>query len=84
MATFPQQETTSVYFNSIIRKDVSSLTVDELPTEAINDFNDKVRMSFPEDADVVIRRVRYLITYILQSINWKEYGSSLEAWQLQY
>lgn len=80
----PQQETTSVYFNSIIREDVSPLTVDELPQSAINDFNEKVRMSFTEDADDVIRKVRYLIPYILQSIDWNEYGIPLEAWQLQY
>lgn len=80
----PEQETTSVYFNSIVRKDVTPLTVDHLPQEVIDDFNSKVMLAFTQDSGDVVRRVRYLIPYIIQSIDWNEYGTPLEAWQLQY
>ncbi len=78
------QETTSVYFNPIIRHDVKPLTVDELPPEVIEDFNGKIRLAFGDEAPAAIRRVRYLIPYILQSIDWDEYGIPLDAWQLRY
>lgn len=80
----PIQETTSTYFNSIVRGEVVSLTVDDLSPDLIEDFNEKVRLAFADDADDTIRRVRYLIPYIIQSIDWNEYGIPLEAWQLQY
>ncbi len=77
------QETTSVYFNNIIRRDVSPITVDELSPEALAAFNAAMSLAFPEDADVQ-DRVRYLVPYILQNIDWQEYGIPLEAWQLRY
>lgn len=80
----PIQETTSTYFNSIVRTAVDPVTVDDLPAEVTDDFNDKVRLAFASDSETVVRRVRYLIPYILQSIDWNEYGIPLEAWQLQY
>lgn len=80
----PLQETTSIYFNTIIRGHVSPLTIDDLPARVIDEFNEKIRQSFSDDADAAIKRVRYLIPYILQSIDWNEYGMPLEAWQLQY
>jgi hypothetical protein len=78
------QESTSTYFNSIVRDDVKPLSVDDLSQEVVEKFNEKVRLAFTDDADATIRRVKYLIPYILQSIDWNEYGIPLEAWQLQY
>lgn len=78
------QESTSAYFNSIVRDDVKPLSVDDLPQEVVENLNKYVRIAFTDDADITIRRVRYLIPYILQSIDWNEYGIPLEAWQLQY
>ncbi len=80
----PEQEITSTYFNSIVKGDVKPLSVNELPSDVVNEFNDKVRLAFTDDADKTIDRVKYLIPYILQSIDWNEYGIPLEAWQLQY
>lgn len=80
----PLQETTSVYFNAILRKDVTPLTVEALPAEALSAFNNQVRLAFTDEGDVAVRRVRYLVPYILQSIDWDEYGIPLEAWQLRY
>ncbi len=77
------QETTSVYFNNIIRRDVSPITVDELDPSALEGFNRNMAITFPED-DEVLERVRYLAPYILQNIDWEEYGLPLEAWQLRY
>ncbi len=77
------QETTSVYFNNIIRRDVSPITVEELDPRALEEFNRNMAIAFPED-DEVIGRVRYLVPYILQNIDWEEYGIPLEAWQLRY
>lgn len=80
----PDQETTSTYFNPIVRGDVTPLTVDDLPAEVVDAFNGQVDLAFADDAEDVKRRVRYLIPYILQSIDWNRYGMPLEAWQLQY
>lgn len=80
----PVQETTSIYFNAIVKENVAPLTVDDLQQWVIDEFNDKIRLAFTDDSESVIRRVRYLIPYILQSIDWKEYGVPLDAWQLQY
>lgn len=77
------QETTSVYFNNIIRRDVSPITVDELNPETLEEFNQAMTMAFPDD-EGVLERVRYLVPYILQNIDWQEYGIPLEAWQLRY
>lgn len=78
------QENTSTYFNSIVRDDVTPLTINDLPIDVVNEFNEKVRLAFSDDAEETIQRVKYLIPYILQSIDWNEYGIPLEAWQLQY
>lgn len=80
----PIQETTSTYFNSIVKEDVVPLTIDDLQQEVIDGFNDNVRLAFTVDSEDVVRRIRYLIPYIVQSIDWTEYGMPLEAWQLQY
>lgn len=80
----PEQETTSTYFNPIVREDVVPLTVDDLQPSVIDEFNEKIRLAFTADSETVTRRVRYLIPYILQSIDWNEYGIPLDAWQLQY
>lgn len=77
------QETTSVYFNNIIRRNVRPITVDELPPEALAEFDTAMSMAFPENAEVQ-DRVRYLVPYILQNIDWQEYGIPLKAWQLRY
>lgn len=77
-------EDASVYFNDIIRKDVKPINVDMLPAEVVDEFNEKVKDAFGDDYDVTVKRIRYLIPYILQNIDWNEYGIPLEAWQLQY
>lgn len=78
------QETTSVYFNNIIRRHVSPVTVDDLDPLALEEFNRQVEIAFPDEAETVKERVRYLGPYILQNIDWKEYAIPLEAWQLRY
>ncbi|MDE6378899.1 MAG: hypothetical protein K2L11_00385 [Muribaculaceae bacterium] len=78
------QEMTSVYFNNIIRRDVSPMTVNELDPRAMDDFNRQVALAFTDEAETVKDRVRYLVPYILQNIDWQEYAIPLEAWQLRY
>lgn len=78
------QETTSVYFNNIIRRDVRPVTVEELPAENLEYFNRQVALAFTEEAPAMVARVRYLVPYILQNIDWDEYATPLEAWQLRY
>lgn len=78
------QETTSVYFNNIIRHDVSPVTVDDLDPQALEEFNRQVEIAFPDEAETVKERVRYLVPYILQNIDWQEYAIPLESWQLRY
>lgn len=78
------QETTSVYFNNIIRRDVSPITVEELDPNALEEFNRQVDLAFTDEAETVKDRVRYLVPYILQNIDWQEYTIPLEAWQLRY
>lgn len=80
----PDLETTSVYFNNIVRRDVQPMSVDEVPDEVLAEFNHQMRLAFTDEAEGVIDRVRYLVPYILQSIDWDEYGLPLEAWQLRY
>lgn len=80
----PEQEITSTYFNSIVKGDVKPLSVDDLPADVVDKFNGNVRLAFNDDADAAVHRVKYLIPYILQSIDWNQYGIPLEAWQLQY
>lgn len=80
----PIQETTSVYFNNLIRRDVAPKTVDELDPAAFDEFNRQIELAFTDEAEEVKRRVYYLVPYILQNIDWGEYGMPLEAWQLRY
>lgn len=78
------QESPSVYFNNIIRKNVEPVNVDMLSPEVLADFNAKVMEAFGDDGETTVRRIRYLVPYILQAIDWDEYGIPLEVWQLQY
>lgn len=78
------QETTSVYFNKIIRRDVSPVTVGDLDPGTIEEFNRQVTIAFPEEVETVMNRLWYLIPYILQNIDWQEYAIPLEAWQLRF
>lgn len=78
------QEMTSVYFNNIIRRDVTPITVDEFAPDAIEEFNRQVDLAFTDDADKVKFRVKYLIPYILQNIDWQELPSPLRSSLLLY
>ena len=80
----PMQEVTSVYFNKIIRRDVYPKTVAELDAGVVEEFNRQVGLAFTDEADEARRRVYYLVPYILQNIDWVEYDTPLEAWQLRY
>lgn len=84
ITTIPLQETTSTYFNSIVNRDTAPVSVLDFDTEKIRIFQSNVRIAFPDEADVVNRRLHYLIPYIMQTIDWKEYGSELQPWQLKY
>lgn len=78
------QEETSTYFNTIINADRKPMTIDELDEESISKFEQAVAEAFPDDCEVVNKRIRYLIPYILQSIDWDLYSTPLHGWQLQY
>lgn len=80
----PSQETPSAYFNNILKKNVTPVNVTQLPQETIDWFNLQISEAFPDEADIVKHRVSYLIPYILQAIDWEEYGIPLEAWQLKF
>lgn len=80
----PIQETTSVYFNNIIRRDVSPVSVEKLDPSRLENFNRQIVKAFTDEADVAIKRLHYLMPYIIQNIDWDEYDTPLEAWQLRY
>lgn len=80
----PPQELTSTYFNSIIKKAVSPVTVDDLDPALVSRFEDAVAQGFPEDFEQTKERIHYLIPYILNSIDWDAYRLPLEGWQLKY
>ena len=61
MIELPVQETTSVYFNNIIRRDVSPITINELAQESIDSFNQQVELAFTDEAEAAKRRFRYLV-----------------------
>ena len=82
--TSPTQETTSVYYNNIIRKNIRPISVDKLDLGILDDFYNKMRLAFPNEDEDYIFRVKYLVPYILQNIDWDEYGIPLEDWQLKY
>lgn len=80
----PLQEQTSTYFNDILNKSQVPLTVDQLPEGTLEKFNEIVDRGFGDDAENVKRRIRYIIPYILQSVDWESYGIPLDSWQLKY
>ena len=80
----PIQEITSTYFNPILKKAVVPIPIERIDTTLIDTFNKAVDDAFTEDAAIVKRRIKYLMPYIIQNIDWDEYGIPLEGWQLQY
>lgn len=80
----PIQETTSTYFNDILNREVKPLTIEEIPAETISRFNQIIEDGFKEEAEEIKKRIKYIIPYILQAIDWEAYGIPLEAWQLKY
>jgi len=60
------------------------ITIDELEPETLKWFYEIVEQAFTDEADMAKMRIRYLIPYILQNIDWKEYAIPLAAWQLCY
>ena len=80
----PIQETTSTYFNPILKKVVVPIPIENIDTKLIKTFNKAVEDAFTENAPIVKERIKYLIPYIIQNIDWEEYGIQLEGWQLKY
>lgn len=80
----PIQETTSVYFNNIIRKNVKPITIVDMDEEAVDTFNRAIDSAFPDNKEEVRRRLKYVMPYIFQNIDWEEYKTPLEGWQLRY
>lgn len=80
----PLQETTSTYFNAILKKEVEPVTFENINPVMVDTFYKAVDEAFTEDAPVVKERIKYLIPYIIQNIDWDEYGTPLEGWQLKY
>lgn len=78
------QETTSTYFNNILKKSVVPIRVEDVNPELIEVFNRAVDEAFTQDASLVKGRIKYMIPYIIQNIDWVEYGMPLEGWQLKY
>ncbi|MDE6576715.1 MAG: hypothetical protein K2K58_00885 [Muribaculaceae bacterium] len=63
-------ESTSVYFNNIVKRNVEPITIADLSETTVAEFNRQVGMAFTEEQDITVRRVHYLIPYILQNIDW--------------
>ena len=80
----PVQETTSTYFNPILKKAVVPIPVENIDKGLIDTFNKAVEDAFNVDAPVVKERIKYLTPYIIQNIDWEEYGIPLEGWQLKF
>lgn len=80
----PVQETTSIYFNPILKKAVVPIPVENIDKGLIDTFNKAVEDAFNVDAPVVKERIKYLTPYIIQNIDWEEYGIPLEGWQLKF
>lgn len=80
----PIQESTSTYFNPILRKAVVPLPIENIDTALVVTFNKAIDDAFTEDAPEVRERIKYLMPYIIQNIDWDEYGIPLEGWQLKY
>lgn len=80
----PVQETTSTYFNPILKKSIVPIPIEDIDPELIATFNKAVDLAFTDEACVVKHRFKYLMPYIIQNIDWVEYGIPLEGWQLKY
>lgn len=80
----PIQETTSTYFNPILKKSVVPVPIESIDHKMFVTFNRAVEDAFKEEAPVVKERIKYLMPYIIQNIDWEEYGIPLEGWQLKY
>ena len=80
----PIQETTSIYFNPILKKSVVPAPVENISSELLNTFNKAVDEAFTDEAPVVKERIKYLTPYIIQNIDWDEYDMPFEGWQLKY
>ena len=80
----PIQETTSTYFNNILKKSMAPKSIEEIDDKMIQDFNNAIVKAFTDESENVKYRLKYLIPYIIQNIDWVEYGIPLEAWQLRY
>ena len=78
------QETTSTYFNDILKKEVKPKSIEEIDPAMVSQFYKALEKAFPEDAESMKHRIKYLVPYIIQNIDWEEYGLPLEAWQLKY
>ena len=80
----PIQETTSTYFNNILKKTIAPKSIEEIDPQMVEDFNNAIDDAFTDDSETVRLRLKCLIPYIIQNIDWVEYGIPLEAWQLKY
>lgn len=80
----PIQETTSTYFNPILKNVVKPIPIENINPILVETFNRAVEDAFTGDAPIVKERIKYLIPYIIQNIDWDEYGAPLEGWQLKY
>lgn len=78
------QETTSTYFNKILKKRVTPISIRDIDSELLASFTKAVEEAFTEDSSLVMGRIEYLVPYIIQNIDWVEYGIPLEGWQLKY
>ena len=78
------REETSIYFNNIIRRDVRPIRFDELSAATVEEFSRQVRIAFPQEGEQAVSRVKYLMPYILQNIDWEIYAIPLESWQIGY
>lgn len=80
----PIQETTSTYFNPILKKVVNPIPIEDINPVLIDTFNKSIEEAFGDDAPIVRERIKYLVPYIIQNIDWEEYDLPLEGWQLKY
>ena len=78
------QETTSTYFNNILKKSVTPKSIENLDPSMVKEFYIAIEDAFADESEIVKKRIKYLIPYIIQNIDWMEYGIPLEAWQLKY
>ena len=81
---FDSIESTSVYFNNIICRNTSPVTVEDLDPKVLDDFNHSVALAFPDNSELAIRRLRYVAPYIIQNINWDRYSAPIGDIHLKY